>query len=295
MREEKTVGIYGLGIMGGAIATNLANAGFNVVGFDPDPARLATFDVKGLTVTDDVSSIARHAWLLISSLPNETALKDTIADILASAPGPRTLVETSTLSLEAKLSAAESFQAAGHTFLDCPLSGTGAQARNRDLTVYASGNSTAIEAAAPVFDGFAKTWFDLGEIGNGSRMKYVANLLVAVHNVVAAEALVLAMKAGLDPHRVIEVVRHGAGGSRMFEVRGPMMAEGVYSPVTAGFPMYFKDISIIGAFASSIGVPTPLLAAVLPIYQAAAKEHSDEDVASVCAVYEQMSRYTRGE
>lgn len=110
MREEKTVGIYGLGIMGGAIATNLANAGFNVVGFDPDPARLATFDVKGLTVTDDVSSIARHAWLLISSLPNETALKDTIADILASAPGPRTLVETSTLSLEAKLSAAESFR-----------------------------------------------------------------------------------------------------------------------------------------------------------------------------------------
>src|SRR5207248_4474300 len=110
---------------------------------------------------------------------------------------------------------------AGHTALDCPISGTGAQAKGKDIVVYASGDRAAIARLEPAFLGFARKVYDLGAYGNGSKMKFVANHLVAIHNVAAAEAMVLAMKAGLDPHRVVEVVGSGAGTSRVFELRAP--------------------------------------------------------------------------
>lgn len=291
--DQNKIGLFGLGIMGSAISSNLMAAGFKVVGFDPDPARRAEMSAKGVETTDDPAEVARKARTLLSSLPNEKALERTVATILSTGVDGRVLVEMSTLAIDAKVSAAKALAEGGHTMLDCPLSGTGAQAKTRDLTIYASGDSATIAGLSAVFEGFAKTWFDLGEIGNGSRMKYVANLLVFIHNVAAAEALVLGMKAGLDPARVVEVVKHGAGGSRMLEVRGPMMAKGVYEPVTAGFPMYFKDLGIIGDFAMKLGVPTPLLSATLPYYLAGGAAHPDADVAAVCDVLETMAGHKR--
>ena len=99
------------------------------------------------------------------------------------------------------------------TLLDCPLSGTGAQAVTRDLAVYASGEEAAFGRCREIFAGFARATHYLGAFGNGSRMKFVANLLVAVHNVAAAEAIVLGTKAGLDPQRILEVIGSGAGNS----------------------------------------------------------------------------------
>lgn len=294
MPDQTTVGVIGLGIMGGAIAPNLIAAGFAVHGFDVDPARQAALAARGVHIRATVADLAGQAPVLLCSLPHEAALQATVQALLASGTTGRVLVEMRTLPIDAKLAAAAALQAGGHVFLDCPLSGTGAQALTRDLTVYASGDPAAIATCAPVFEGFAKAWFDLGAVGNGSRMKYIANLLVFIHNVAAAEALTLAMKAGLDPAQVVDVVKLGAGGSRMLEVRGPMMARGIYEPVTAGYPMYFKDLSIIGRFAADLGVPTPLLSATLPVYLAGGNAHPDADVASVCAVLEGLAGVKRG-
>ena len=236
----------------------------------------------------------RAARVVLTSLPHEKALEATTRAIVAAGAVGRTIIEMSTMSLEAKFAAERVLQEAGHVMLDCPLSGTGAQAVNRDLTVYASGESSAIAASAPVFDAFARLHFDLGAFGNGSRMKYVANLLVFIHNVAAAEALVLAMKAGLDPAKVVEVVRQGAGGSRMLEVRGPMMAEGAFDKVTAGFPMYYKDLGVITQFAMALDCPTPLLSATVPIYLAGGAAYPKCDVAAVCGVLETMAGVKRG-
>src|SRR5204863_244698 len=103
-----------------------------------------------------------------------------------------------------------------------------------------------------------------GAFGNGSRMKFVANLLVAVHNAAAAEAIVLGTKAGLDPERILEVIGSGAGNSRIFELRGPMMAKGVYTPPTATMHVLQKDSAIIAEFARALGVETPMLDAAPP-------------------------------
>jgi len=182
----------------------------------------------------------------------------------------------------------------GVVLLDCPLSGTGAQARVKDLIIYASGDRAAYRKTVLVLRGFTRANYYVGPFGAGSKMKFVANLLVAVHNVAAAEAMVLGMKAGLDPALVLKVVSDGAGSSRMLQVRGPMMVKGDYSDATMKNEVWQKDMTIIGDFARKIDCPTPLFAASAPIYDAAmAMGLGKQDTGAVCAVLEQMAGWPR--
>jgi 3-hydroxyisobutyrate dehydrogenase-like beta-hydroxyacid dehydrogenase len=147
-----------------------------------------------------------------------------------------------------------------------------------------------------VFEGFARAHHDLGEFGNGSRMKFVANLLVSIHNVAAAEAFVLGMKAGLDPETIYRVVGDGAGGSRMFTVRGPQMVRNVYEPATMKVDIWQKDMKIIAEFATALDCPTPLLNACAGVYTAAmAQGRGSQDTAAVCAVLAEWARLPRDE
>jgi 3-hydroxyisobutyrate dehydrogenase-like beta-hydroxyacid dehydrogenase len=204
------------------------------------------------------------------------------------------VIETSTLPLRVKEEARGKLDARGATLVDCPLSGTGVQARAKDLVVYASGDRAACRRVAPVLAVFTRAQYYVGPFGAGSKMKFVANLLVAVHNVAAAEALVLAMKAGLDPELVVQVIGDGAGSSRMFQVRAPVMAAGDYSEAMMKLEVWQKDMRIIADFAREVGCPTPLFAATAPLYTAAvAAGRQREDTAAVCAVLEQMAGVTR--
>jgi 3-hydroxyisobutyrate dehydrogenase-like beta-hydroxyacid dehydrogenase len=289
------VGVVGLGIMGGAMARNLAAGGWRVIGFDIDAARHKELAGDGVEIAENVGALARIAPTIITSLPSAAALLATARDLGAARVERRVIVETSTLALDDKLTAEALFREAGHACLDCPLSGTGAQARNKDLVVYASGQSAEIAALKFLFNGFAKEVHDLGAFGNGSRMKFVANLLVAIHNVATAEAMVLAIKAGLDPHRVVELIKPGAGNSRVFELRAPLMADNAYEPATMKIAVWQKDMAIIGRFAAELGCPTPLLSATEPIYASAmARGHGAHDTAAVCAVLEAMAGIERG-
>ena len=228
---------------------------------------------------------ARGAAFVLTSLPSSEALEATVASLLA-APQPGAVVaELSTLPIEAKQAAHDRLREVGMSMLDCPLSGTGAQAQTRDLALYGSGDEVAYGRCRDVFAGFARVSHYLGAFGNGSRMKFVANLLVAVHNAAAAEAIVLGVKAGLDAERILEVIASGAGTSRIFELRGPMMAKGVYTPPTATMHVLQKDSAIIAAFAEALGVDTPMLRAAAPLYdEAEAQGYSEEDVGAVHAV-----------
>ncbi|MBL6453748.1 NAD(P)-dependent oxidoreductase [Belnapia sp. T6] len=287
---EQVVGVIGLGIMGGAMARNLRAAGWRVLGFDTDPGRCAALAADGIEIGADAVALAREAPVLLTSLPKPEALHATAAALAGAGLPPRTLVETSTFALADKLAAEAVLRGAGHVALDCPLSGTGAQAVERDLIVYASGDSAAIAGLGPFFAGFAKAAHDLGAYGNGTRMKYVANLLVAIHNLASAEAMVLARKAGLDPHQVVGLVQGGAGNSRVFELRAPMMAEGVYEPPTMRVSMWQKDMAVIGEFAAALGCPVPLFQASQPYYAAAmAQGLAGADTAAVHAVLERMA------
>jgi putative dehydrogenase len=280
----KSIGIIGLGIMGGAIARNLIAAGFRVGAFDIDKGRAAAAAASGVALRGSASEAADGADLVLTSLPSIAALDET-AEALAAKPRPGLiLAEISTLPIEAKERARDRL-AAGIVMLDCPLSGTGAQAVTGDLALYGSGDEAAFARCREAFAGFARVSHYLGAFGNSSRMKFVANLLVAVHNAAAAEAIVLGTKAGLDPERILEVISSGAGNSRIFELRGPMMAKGVYTPPTATMHVLQKDSAIIAEFAHALGVATPMLDAAAPLYdEAEAQGYAEEDVGAVHAV-----------
>jgi L-threonate 2-dehydrogenase len=285
MAEPRNIAVIGLGIMGGAIARNLIAAGFSVSGFDVDAGKTAVLAQSGVRTAGSPAEAMRGAAVALISLPSVEALDDTVAKLVA-APQPGLIIlEVSTFPLEAKERARDRLAAAGMTLLDCPLSGTGAQAVTKDLAVFASGDEAAFGRCREVFAGFARVTHYLGAFGNGRRMKFVANLLVAVHNVAAAEAMVLGVKAGLDPARILEVIGSGAGNSGILELRGPMMAKGVYTPPTATMHVLQKDSGIIAEFARALGVSTPMLTAAAPLYdEAEAQGHAEEDVAAVHAV-----------
>ena len=287
---QRTVGMIGLGIMGSAMSTNLTRAGVRVIGYDVAPGARAAHKRAGGVPAKSPRGVARRADIVITSLPSARALADVAAELVKSAKRGTVVVETSTLPIEAKTAARDALARRGVTLLDCPLSGTGAQARAKDLLIYVSGERAAYDRIAPVLPGFTSANYYVGAFGAGSKMKFVANLLVAIHNVAAAEAMVLGMKAGLDPAMILKVVAGGAGGSRMFQVRGPMMVKGDYSEATMKNEVWQKDMTIIGDFARSLDCPTPLFAASAPIYNAAmAMGLGKQDTGAVCTVLEEMA------
>jgi L-threonate 2-dehydrogenase len=293
--KKGVVGIVGLGIMGGAFAQNLLASGWHVVGYDIDPARRRAMARAGVKIVADAGEVARNAPTVITSLPHPSALALTVAAIVKAAVKRRVVVEASTFRIEDKAKAAARLRNAGHVLLDCPVSGTGAQAKVGDLVIYASGGAAEITRLRPMFSAFSRGVYDLGAFGNGSRMKYVANLLVAINNVASAEAMVLGMKAGLPPQVVCDLVKAGAGNSRVFELRAPMMVKNRYEPATMKISIWQKDMDVIGGYARAIGVPTPMFDASSAIYKKARKSgHDDEDTAAVCAVLEKMAGVKRG-
>ena len=294
---QQTVGVIGLGIMGSAMSANLLKSGFSVVGYDVEPNQTESLVRRGGMAAVSCREVAEKADVMLTALPSIRAIrevihgKDGLLDALA--PG-LVVIESSTFSLETKQEAQEALQSVGIELLDCPLSGTGAQAVTKDLIVFASGDRQSCERCGPVFDGFSRGHHYIGEFGAGSRMKFIANLLVTIHNVAAAEALVLGRKSGLDPELVLKVVSDGAGSSRMLEVRGPMMVAGNYDEATMKMDIYQKDINIINAFANGLQCPTPLMSAASEIYKAGlAQGLAKQDTASVCAVLEHMAGISR--
>jgi 3-hydroxyisobutyrate dehydrogenase-like beta-hydroxyacid dehydrogenase len=292
--SAKIVGMIGLGIMGSAMSASLMRAGYNVVGFDVLPSRRKEHRKAGGRVERNCRQVAKASEIMVTSLPSAAALLDTANELAKSKWPGRIVIETSTLAIPVKEEARKLLAKRGILLLDCPLSGTGCQARAKDLVVYASGDRKAYARVAPVLDGFSRAHYYVGAFGAGSKMKFVANLLVAIHNVAAAEAMVLARKSGLNLAMVLKVIADGAGNSRMFQVRGPMMVKGDYSDATMKVQVWQKDMTIIGEFARRLECPTPLFSASAPIYTAAmAMGKSAEDTASVCAVLEEMANCAR--
>jgi 3-hydroxyisobutyrate dehydrogenase-like beta-hydroxyacid dehydrogenase len=264
-KTKGTVGVIGLGIMGGSFAKNLVAAGWRVIGYDISAAARREAQRAGVELANSAAEVAAAAPIILTSLPKPQALMDTARKIAAAKLKGKIIAEMSTFTISDKEKAERVLRKAGHTVIDCPVSGTGSQAKNRDLVFYASGNSKAIARLRPVLMGFGRHTFDVGEFGNGSRMKYVANLITA-----------------------------GAGNSRVFELRAPMMAKGRYDDVTMKISVWDKDMHVIGDYARKIRVPTPIFNATKGIYLKAMKSgFGNSDTAAVCAVLEKMAKVKR--
>ena len=291
------VGIVGLGIMGGSFAKNLRDANFEVCGFDILDDNIQNLVSLGGNAGSSPRDVATQSDVVITSLPSIAAFHEVMSgkDGLKDAKKDGLIIiECSTLPIDEKQAAHDTLAEIGSILMDCPISGTGAQAINKDLSVYVSGEEAILEKCQNVLNGFANFTFYVGEFGNGSKMKFVANHLVHIHNVASAEAMVLGMKAGLEPETIFNVIKAGAGNSRIFELRGPMMVKNNYDDATMKMDIWQKDMKTIGEFAAQLQCPTPLFTAGTDIYRSGLAKGMDKlDTASVCRVLEQMAGLER--
>ena len=285
---DARIGLVGLGVMGSAISALLLRSGAQVWGCDLAETRRKQLLAAGGQVAHSPAEVAARCPVVLTSLPTAAAFHEVVAGSqgLASAKTAPLVVELSTLSLADKEQGRLKLDAVGAGLVDAPLSGTGAQARTGDLIAFVSAERPADRVrATAVLSRFTRAQYDVGGFGNGSRFKYVANLLVAIHTVAAAEALVLAEQAGLDLDLVLTAVADGAGGSRMFEIRGPLMTERAYDEATVRLEVFLKDVRLISDFAGDVGAPTPLFAASRGVYETAlAGGQSGLDTACVAEV-----------
>jgi putative dehydrogenase len=279
--------------MGGAMARNLIASGHDVIGYDTDRAKVRALAGQGMAGASDVAEVGRSSDIVILSLPTAGALHEVTGALAGSGVSGLLCLDTCTLPLSDKFEARDTLAEAGIELMDTPLSGTGLQAEDATLVVFASGSPESFDRARPVFDAIGRSSHYVGEFGNGSKMKYIANLLVAIHNLAAAEAHALGIAAGMDPATVQQVMEDGVGSSKIFEIRGPMMVADDYPPA-ARLDIILKDAGIISSYARGVGAPTPLLDTALDIYRkASAAGLGDLDAAALLRWLEHEGGLTR--
>ncbi len=284
------VAIIGLGIMGSAYATHLIAAGETVCGTDPSDAARARLADLGGTPQDAPGDWLSACDLVILALASPAVLRQ-VAGTLAERLRPdQVVMDTGTFALADKEAARDILAAAGIEMLDCTVSGTGAQAAVGDLVMMASGPEKAMALARPYMAHFTRKVIDAGPFGGGSRLKYVANHIVAIHNTAAAEALNYGVAMGLDKQVVYDLLSTGAGQSRMLDLRMPLMIQGDYDPPTASLKMFEKDLSVIGDDIARLGVPVPLFDVCVEMYRkASATLPESHDTAAVYEIYRSES------
>ena len=286
-----TVRIVGLGIMGTAYAKNLIAGSCDVVGSDPLPeARQRLTDLGG-TAHETIGAWLTDCDLIILALVSPVVLREVCTDLGQLLRPEQVVMETGTFALADKQAAHDELADKGIHLLDCPVSGTGAQAREADIVMMASGHPDAVARARPFMAHFTKKVIEAGDFGMGSRLKYVANHAVALHNAAAAETLAYADALGLDRQTTYDLLSTGAGQSKMSDLRMPLMISGRYDPPTASLKMFEKDLSVIGDDLRRLGLKVPLFDAVDALYKtASANLPETHDTAAVFEVYRKRNQ-----
>ena len=293
--HKERIGIIGLGIMGGAMAEALLKAGYTVTGFDVVSAAKQRLKAAGGKALANSTRVLEASDVVLVSVATSAALAQ-VAEQLCQAPkrpaGQRALVvETSTLPIEDKQAFAAAMKRAGLDVMDCPISGTAVRMKDRAWTMFVSGSKAAYKRVEPVLRVFTDNVPYVGAYGNGSKMKFAANHLVAIYNVACAESVNLARKMGLDPKDVLALFGNSPViGNGVMRLRVPFMIDRRYTPATMKVEVWQKDMQVIGDMAKSVDCPTPLFSACAPIYSAAmAQGLAQSDTASVSEVLARMA------
>ncbi len=291
------IGIIGLGIMGGAMAKALLDAGYHVCGYDKQPTAQRRLKKAGGRALSSCAAVASSVDVMITSLPSVVALDDVIEKIVPvcgvkrEANSRLIVIETSTLPIADKDRAFRLLKKAGAAMLDCPISGTARRMKEGAWTIFVSGNAAACKTASSIFQIFTRNAPYVGAFGNGSKMKFIANHLVAIYNVSVGESLTFARAMGLDAQQVWNLFATSPiVGTGVFKLRGKFMVDRKYAPPTMKVEIWQKDMQIIGDMARSVDCPLPLFTACVPLYNAAmAQGHAQSDTASVCEVLDAMA------
>jgi 3-hydroxyisobutyrate dehydrogenase-like beta-hydroxyacid dehydrogenase len=279
-----TIGIVGVGLLGHAVAARLLAAGHDVVGYDVVPAKNAALAAAGGRVAASVAEVTTAAQIVCVVLPSLATVEDAIlgaGGIVSSATPGQTIAQMSTISPTLTERLDREVAARGVSFLDCPVSGTSAMVARGDGILMVGGERGVYERWRPVLEQALPRAFYVGRAGQAMTVKLIANLLVGLNSVAAAEALGMARAAGLDMAMVLDLLTAGAGNSRMLEIRGPMILREEF-PAQMKLDLFMKDLHLILEAGEQVRAPLPLTALAERLFAAAQKAgHGGEDLAVV--------------
>jgi L-threonate 2-dehydrogenase len=282
------VGVIGLGKMGMPIARNLMERGFEVVGYrrSGSPELVAA----GGTMAGSSAEVAEQVDVLLSILPDANAVEDVVrgpAGTLTTLKPGTVHIEMSTIDVDDKRRIRDAVQAKGGDLLDCPISGSPGMVAPRLATTFASGDPASIETVRPVLDAISGPWVHTGAFGTGARMKYIANLLLAVHTVAAAEAMALARQSGLDLELVQRTLDNSIAASAILKQRGPVMRERSWSPAPGPIDTLHPILEQIEDCAAKAGLPSPVFTAAKTVFDKAVADGWGE--LDIACVHDQVS------
>jgi len=279
-----TIGLVGVGLLGTAVAGRLRKAGHRVVGFDTAPDRMRALVTMGGEAAASARAVALASEAVCTLLPTLAAVETAILGpdgVAAAGKSGQVVIQMSTISPALSVRLAAESRARGLDFLDCPVSGTSGVVARGEGMLFVGGERRVFERWRPLLEAVLPRAVYIGPAGQAMVLKLVANLLVALHSAAAAEALHLARQAGLDPAVALEVLTGSAAGSRMLEVRGPLMVRGEY-PAQMKLDIFMKDLHLIQEAAAAAGAALPLTDTAERLFAAAAETgHGDEDLAVV--------------
>lgn len=292
----KRIGIIGVGLLGSAVATRLLKAKFEVKGYDTRREQVEALQAQGLIASGSIAEVAVDTDAVFIILPSLQSVEDTIigaGGLAETAPVDCTLIQMSTISpeLTRRLGAAVAAKKLG--FLDAPMSGTSAMVERGDCTIFVAGERKRADRCQPIFNAIAKKTVFVGAVGMASLAKLATNLIVGLNTAVLAEAFVLAAKGGLEPRKLLEILKESAADSKMLEVRGPLMANHRFN-AQMKIDLFLKDFKLMLEEGQRLGVSLPLTSITQQLATATAVAgHGEEDLAAIVTTFELLAGLER--
>jgi putative dehydrogenase len=283
------VGVIGLGKIGEPLAQNLLAAGFEVIGIAL--SRKPGFVRAGGIFADSIQQLGSNAEFIVLSLPSADAVTKSVDALLEVCREGQVVIDLTGYSLTVKQDMAQRLAVRGVALLDCEISGLPFMVSNRTAVIFQSGHPEAVAKAQSVFDAMVGKHLYLGEFGAASKMKLLNNMMVAIHNSVAAEVVNLALKSGLDPDLVVETLGSSAAGSAIFSIKAPIMISRDWEQGAGPFHSMAHYLTRVLKLAEEVGASTPLLDATFKFYERAEQEgRGDQDIAATIELLQSASR-----
>ena len=285
---KKIIGSIGLGNIGEPMAINLIQSGYSVIGFDviEKPKFVSAGGLQAKTIEE----LSKQTDLIVQSLPTVQALETTVDELIEFGRSGQIIIELSSYPLKNKKLQASRLAEHGITMLDCEISGLQFMVKDRSATIFQSGDQATIESTQVVFEAMTNKRINLGKFGAATKMKLLANMMVAIHNSVAGEVLNLAQKADIDLDEAIEALSKSAAGAVPFANKAPIMITREFESGAGPFRHMFNYLRRVSELAKDVGASTPLLDTIHQYYEKAESEgRADQDIAAIIEMLEEES------
>jgi 3-hydroxyisobutyrate dehydrogenase-like beta-hydroxyacid dehydrogenase len=290
----ETIGLIGVGKVGMEVARHLLAAGYRVVGYRR--SSLAEFESIGGVAARSPAHVGEQSDIVLSCLPGGDSLDEVVAGphgLVHSARRGQVVVELGSHPLSAKKRQIAQLGSKGAEFVDGEVGGTTGMVAQRKAPVYLAGDAHACGRAEPIVRAFTDLYFYLGAFGAASKIKFINNLLVTVNTAAIGEAVLLALRSGVDPATMIKVIANGSGGSVLFPVRAQRMVQRNFLPAQGTFEMLSHYFEYIDDLAGAAGVSTPLFDVAADLYRRGLQRGlAEHDVAAVIEVIEGLRKET---